>query len=90
MLELLLYFLNCNNKQIIVGISSSQILPVSITLAICFLACWHVKEAINPLDITKAALDAQLPYLEFANDSRELLEPFTTVLARNLVIPSGG
>ena len=67
----------------------SQALPLSTTLSISLLACWHAREALNPLDIGRAALDGKLPFLDFAKDNKEALQPFSNVLARSLLAPSG-
>ncbi|KAL4546410.1 hypothetical protein Ndes2526B_g01633 [Nannochloris sp. 'desiccata'] len=66
-----------------------QALPLSTTLLISFLACWHAREAIGPLDIVQGALNGQLPYLTFATDCKEILEPFRSAIAPSLITPNG-
>lgn len=66
-----------------------QALPSSFTLSLLLLACWQAREPVNPLDIVRWALNGELPFLSFAADSRDLLEPFHLVLTAGFLIPTG-
>ena len=66
-----------------------QALPHSCTLCVLFLATLYLREAVNPLDIVRWSLNGVLPYMRFATDSRDLLEPYRTVIAESFVTPTG-
>lgn len=66
-----------------------QALPPSLTLGLCFLGCWHCREAVGPLDLVRWALNGQLPYLRLAADSRGALEGFEKVLPLHFLDPQG-
>ena len=67
-----------------------QALPPSLTLSLCYLACWQAREAVGPLDVIRWALNGQLPYLRLAAESRDAMEAFAGVLPLHFLDPRGG
>ncbi len=66
-----------------------QTLPPAATLSLCLLACWQLREAVGPLDVIRWALNGQLPFLALADEGREAMEPFTSVLPHHFLDPRG-
>lgn len=66
-----------------------QALPSAFTLSLLLLACWQAREPVSPLDIVRWALNGELPFMTFAADSRDLLEPFPTLLTPGFLLPAG-
>ena len=50
-----------------------QVLHAEVTLAVCFLGCWVMREAVMPMDIVRWASDGTLPYLRLPSLSTQLL-----------------
>ena len=51
-----------------------QVLHPELTLAVCFLGCWVMREAVTPMDIVQWASDGTLPYLRLPSLATQLLE----------------
>ena len=51
-----------------------KVLPPDVTLAVCFLGCWLLREALMPMDIVRWAGDATLPFLRLPTLASQLLQ----------------
>ena len=49
-------------------------LPPDVTLAVCFLGCWLLREALMPMDIVVWAGDGTLPFLRLPALAGQLLQ----------------
>jgi hypothetical protein len=66
-----------------------QMLHMRHTLELLLLACWQLGEAASPLDISRWALDGQLPYLNFAAVEGTQLAQFRNILGPDFIIIKG-
>ena len=50
-----------------------QVLAPDTLLALCFLACWLLRQPVMPADLLRWALDGRLPYLLLGDACADLL-----------------
>jgi hypothetical protein len=71
----------------------AQVLHPDVTLAICFLGCLVLREAVMPVDIVRWAGEATLPFLRLPSLAAQLLQhgqPTDADLPLPLLHLSGG
>ena len=64
-------------------------LAIDYSLAILLLACWQTRATVSPLDLVRWAADGQLPYFTFWADNKAAFQPYSKLLAQNVLSPSG-
>lgn len=67
----------------------AQVLPISVTLAICFLSCICTGEDVDPLDISQLALNGDIPYLGFFDDTFQASKELQKIVSRSFILPNG-
>ncbi|GAB4816552.1 hypothetical protein N2152v2_003598 [Parachlorella kessleri] len=74
---------------LVLGEGLRHALPPGVTLSLCFLACWQLREAVSPQDLVRWALNGQLPFWELARLSRAAVEEYAAVLPLAFLDPRG-